>query len=554
MHPSPPPTMHRALSVSIALALSGGLAGVAQPLVAQQPTTSGFEFTIPGIMRGPEVYGREPSNIRWSADGRWIYFTWLEPGTDWRETPKPFRVRPAAGAKPERVSRAHMDTIGPMLETGVRSADRRYRAVAYEGDLYLVDTRGGSVRRLTETLATERGPTFSADSRELFFVRDDNVFSIELASGLLRQLTDVRTGPAPREDSTAAGQRGVLAAQQRELLEAVRDRLRADSIAKAERARRDSSRVKPMYLGRGERVAGLSVAPSGRALLIETMIPADSARRTEVPQYVTSSGYVEELQVRSKVGDVQGRGRIAFMTLPDGEVKWLRIAPGDTTRPAGDVTIHGWNQMGTHALVSAEARDFKTRWLHTVDAKDGSLKTVDTARDSAWVGRKSYDNTACIGCAGWYDGGRKLWLVSEADGFAHLYTMAADGGGRRQLTKGRWEVLDVALTPDESAFLLHTSEVSPFEVHAYRMPLDGGARERLTREAGANFVTPSPDGSTLAVVHSKSNRPPELLVMPARSGGVMELLTTSPTAACHSLRLLVIEILVHNASYDIGSH
>ena len=540
--------MHRARPVYLALAFSGAFTALATPAVAQQAATPGFEFTIPGIMRGPEVYGREPSNIRWSADGRWIYFTWLEPGTDWRETPKPFRVRPAAGAKPERVSRAHMDTIGPMLETGVRSADRRYRAVAYEGDLYVIDTRGGSVRRLTETLATERGPTFSADSRELFFVRDDNVYSIELASGLLRQLTDVRTGPAPRDDTTAAGQRGVLAAQQRELLEAVRDRLRADSIAKAERARRDSTRVKPMYLGRGERVAGLSVAPSGRALLIETMIPADSARRTEVPQYVTSSGYVEELQVRSKVGDAQGRGRIAFMSLPEGEVKWLRITADDTTRPAGDVTIHGWNQTGTHALVSAEARDFKTRWLHTVDAKDGALKTVDTARDSAWVGRKSYENTACIGCAGWYDGGRKVWLVSEADGFAHLYTMEADGGGRRQLTRGRWEVLDVALTPDESAFLLHTSEVSPFEVHAYRMPLTGGARERLTREAGANFVTPSPDGSMLAVVHSKSNRPPELFVMPARGAGTMAQLTTSPTAAWLAHRWIEPEIVMIRAS------
>ena len=36
-------------------------------------------------MRGPELYGRQPDNIHWSADSRWIYFTWLEPGTDWRE-------------------------------------------------------------------------------------------------------------------------------------------------------------------------------------------------------------------------------------------------------------------------------------------------------------------------------------------------------------------------------------------------------------------------------------------------------------------------------------
>ena len=537
--------MSRFLLLPFALAL----VALADPAAAQDPASGTFEFSIPGIMRGPEVYGREPSNIRWSADGRWIYFNWLEPGTDWREPLKPFRVRPVAGARPQQVWRAHMDTVGPMLAEGVRSADRRYRAAVYEGDLYLIDTRGsGAVRRLTETLATERGPTFSADSRQIFFVRDDNVFSIDLASGLLRQLTDVRTGPAPRSDTTAAGIRGVLAAQQRELLESVRDRVRADSIARAERARRDSARVKPLYLRRGERVSTLAVAPSGGALLIETSIPADSARRTEVPQYVTTSGYVEDLQARSKVGDVQGQGRIAFMTLPDGDAKWLHMTADDTTQPPGAVDIHGWNQAGTHALVSAESRDFKTRWTHTVSAASGELATVDVSRDTAWVGRKSYGNTPCIGCAGWHDGGRRIWIVTEADGFAHLYTMAADGTGRRQMTSGRWEVLDVALLPDEKFFLLHTSEASPFEVHAYRMPIGGGARVRLTSETGAHFVTPSPDGARLAVVHSKSNRPPELFVKPARPDGAMIQLTTSPTAGWLAHRWIEPEIVMIPAS------
>ena len=33
-------------------------------------------------------------------------------------------------------------------------------------------------------------------------------------------------------------------------------------------------------------------------------------------------------------------------------------------------------------------------------------------------------------------------FVSEADGYAHLYTINADGSDRRQLTKGTFEVLD----------------------------------------------------------------------------------------------------------------
>src|SRR5678815_864748 len=73
----------------------------------------GFDFTIKNIMRGPELYGRPPANVRWSADGRWIHFNWNEPGTDWREPLRPFRIRAIDGAKPERLTLAQADSALP---------------------------------------------------------------------------------------------------------------------------------------------------------------------------------------------------------------------------------------------------------------------------------------------------------------------------------------------------------------------------------------------------------------------------------------------------------
>ena len=72
-------------------------------------------------------------------------------------------------------------------------------------------------------------------------------------------------------------------------------------------------------------------------------------------------------------------------------------------------------------------------------------------------------------------GGARVWFVSEADGYAHLYSASTDGSDRRQLTKGRWEVEDVELSNDRKYFELHTSAVSPYERHFYRMPIAGGA-------------------------------------------------------------------------------
>src|SRR5687767_1931808 len=82
---------------------------LAAPAAAQQ--SGRFDFTIANIMRGPEVYGREPQNVRWTADGQWIYFQWLEPGSNWRLPAKQFRVRAQAGAKPEAVAPADIAAV-----------------------------------------------------------------------------------------------------------------------------------------------------------------------------------------------------------------------------------------------------------------------------------------------------------------------------------------------------------------------------------------------------------------------------------------------------------
>ncbi|HEU4630598.1 MAG TPA: prolyl oligopeptidase family serine peptidase [Gemmatimonadaceae bacterium] len=547
-----------------ALLLVAPAAGAQQGAPAATPaaspaTASRFEFTIANIMRGPEVYGREPSQVRWSPDGRWIYFQWLPPGSDWREELKPYRVRATAGATPERVTQAHMDSVGPLLAAGAPSPDRASRVVSWDGDLFLVDGERGRARRLTETLDPERQASFSSDGRRVYFVRDNNVFSIDLDGGLLRQLTDVRAGGdsaegrggrGGRQGARAEGgdaardsvsQRGFLEEQQLELLETIRDLARADSLQRAERARRDSARVAPLFLGRTERLTDVAVSPAGTALLIETSVPASDARRIIVPNYVTRSGYVEDIEGRTKVGDEQSTGRVAFMTLPSGRVQWLQLIPGDHPEPPSTVQLVGWTPQGDAALVMAVSRDFKTRYLHQVNA-DGSLRTLDVLRDTAWVAGP------CFGCAGWYDEGRRAYFVSEADGYAHLYSVAKGGGDRRQLTSGQFEVNAVDLSADGRSFELHTSEGSPFEQHFYRMPIAGGTRTRITTGVGAHDVTVSPDGRRIADVYSQANRPPELFVAEYRPGAELAQLTTSPTAAWLSHPWVKPEIVMIPAS------
>ncbi|HEX6534497.1 MAG TPA: prolyl oligopeptidase family serine peptidase [Gemmatimonadaceae bacterium] len=516
------------------------LLAAAQPLHAQQP--DGFDFSIRNIMRGPELVGRAPERIRWTPDGKWIYFYWNEPGADWREQLQPFRVRAEPGTKPERVTLAQMDSVGPLLEAARDTHRGRVRAVEYDGDLYVVDTKSWSVRRLTRTIDRETDPTLDITGRRVFFVRDDNVFSVDLDGGTVRQLTNIERGPAPKDSAAAKGQRGALEAQQKALFQVIRDEYRADSIKKAEKARHDSLFAQPLYLMKDEKVTQLAVSPDGKALLVVTRVAAEKPRETDVPRFVTKSGYVEEIQGREKVGDAQDGGRLAFVSLPSGAARWLHPIPDDTTTAPAVTQVLGWSDDGSRALVFTVRQNWKERLLETVSADSGAVRVVDALRDTAWV------DGPCFGCGGWYDGGRRLWYVSEADGFAHLYTMAADGGDRRQLTSGKWEVLDVALSPDQRWFWMHTSEPSPFERQFYRMRVTGGARERITDRSGGHEVTPSPDGRMLADVYSFSNRPPELFVLPFRAGASMAQLTVSPTKAWLSFPWIAPDIVMIPAS------
>ncbi len=556
-------------SSGFGLALAASLAPAA--LHSQAPK---FEFTIKNMMRGPEIYGREPAQIRWSPDGQWIYFQWLPPGADFRDNVKPYRIRAQAGAKPEALTPAQTDSVGPLIADGSYSKDRSMKVVAYAGDLFIVDMKRSTARHLTSTATAESNPRFSSDGTKVLFVRDGNAFSIDITNGTTTQLTDIRAGDASAVVAAAAGgrgaggggrggrgggggrgdaggatpqrgpvlttQRGRLEADQLELLDAVRDVARADSVRRAETAERPPAALSNIALGPNERVGNIVVSPNLSAVLFTTTTaPADS-RTANVPNYVTASGYTEDIPNRTKVGDAQNATRFGYMTLPRGTVKWLKpIASEEANAANGNIVA--WNDAGTAAIVVGNADNFKTREISVIDAATGTMKIVETLRDTAWVG-----GPCERGCTGWYDNDRRIYFGSEATGWAQLWSTAADGSDRKQLTSGKFEVYDVQLSNDKQSFYFHSSETSAFDRDLYKMSIAGGARTKLTVGEGGHQVVLSPDESTMADALSFVNHPSEIYV--GKPGAKGTQMTTSPTAEWLSFKWLNPEIVMIPAS------
>jgi dipeptidyl aminopeptidase/acylaminoacyl peptidase len=476
------------------------------------------------IMRGPETVGREPTGVRWTPDSRYLHFSWLPPGTDWRETSKPYRIRAVPGAVPELLPRRVVDSLAPMFADGYTTRDGRRRYVGSGGDLYVVELPSGAFRALTRTQGPEQLVGLSADERTLYYRDATNVFAYELGTGSIRQLTDIRTGPAPDTTRKLTPQQRALEQNQRDLLAVMRDAARADSIRKAEAAARDSSALPKVYLAREERMRGMWMSPRGTHLLFLTSTSASGTKTADVPNYVTSSGYTEEIPTRTKVGDAIGNQRVGLLEVASGKVTWLRPLANDSTQLYGGLNSWGWNDAGTLALVTAENAEFTTRVIARVHADSATITPIETLVDSAWVGGP------CGGCGGWLPGERGLWFVNESTGYAHLYTMRPDGSDRRTLTSGAWEVRLAELSADRTRFELHTGETSAHERHFWTMAVDGSAKTRWTKATGGHQVTVSPDGTLLADVFSTANRPPELFLQPATPMARAVQLTTSPTA------------------------
>ncbi len=544
-------------------------------LHAQTATVEGatFDLSVRSIMRGPELVGEAPVGVRWTDDGSWVYFRWRPGGGAWHDERDTYRVR-GTGGQPQRLGDEAADSLRVLFAEGDLSADRRRRVSAVEDDLWLVDRRTMAVRRLTETVEAERAPAFSGDGARVFFTRDDNLFGLALADGAVRQLTDIRQGPEP-EDEDPAGHKAYLEAQQQELFEHIRIRKQREEQDEADEERREARRPKPFYRDKDERVQSLDPDPSGSAVAVTLALPPKDERRTVVPEWITQSGYTAEQTVRTKVGDAQSRTRIGILTVATGEIAWLDLTDGKTVRPeplaapadsaaAPDSTeadssatkarpktpdlaaarFLGWNDAGTHGLVLAVDFDYREWRLYAVARETGETAMLDQLYDEAWVGGPCF-----MQCAGWIPGTSTAWYVSEATGFAHLYTIGADGSGRRALTAGEWEVLDVSVPEDGSRFHLHTNEGSAFDQHFHTMAFDGSSRVRVTAGEGRFEATPSPDGRRLALVHSVANRPPELYLAAARPGAEPARVTTSPTADWRAFPWVHPEI-VHFAARD----
>ncbi len=500
-------------------------------LFAFQANPAGkFGLTIDNIMRGPGLYGYEPSGVRWSGDGSRIYFQWKQAG-DPRVKPADTYVVARDGAGLRKLTEDEAKLAPPAA--GNHTRDKQRTVYSRDGDIFLYDAASGTTRQITKTDEAETNPRFTHDEKRVAFSRGNNLYVIALDSGATEQMTDIRPAgtPPPPEDEKGTASQEALKKDQKDLFDVIRERA-AEREEQEAKHKREHPR-KPFILQTGQTVVSLELTPDEKYVVAAIREPATGAKRTSVPNFVTESGYTEDVASYEKVGDKQSLVRLTMLSVGTGEAKWVELglkAADQTADREVRLSEPLWSGDGTKAVVNARAMDNKDRWILALDEDTGKTRVLAHDHDDAWIdgpgiGDPDEPGTETLG---WMKGDRGVYFQSERTGYSHLYTVSFEGSEAKALTSGSWEVDSAILSADKSRFFLVTDEADPGEQNVYEMSAEGGARTALTARPGGHSVVPSPDDRWFADVYSYTNKPPELYAQEARADAPAKKLTSSP--------------------------
>jgi dipeptidyl aminopeptidase/acylaminoacyl peptidase len=511
------------------------------------PATGAFAqkldtLTIEKIMRDPKWIGVSPSNIRWANDSKKIYFKWDD---DASGDTRLYAVSPADN-KVQKVSIAEQRDLAP--GNGEWNKKHSQKVFSKNGDLFLYDVKSNKTTRLTNTVGQEDSPAFSGDETKILYKEDNNLFALNLNGGSLVQLTNfVRAATDKKTKDKPNEQEQWLKKQQLELFEIVKKEAKDEKQDSTETALLKPDKLKEIAFG-DKRLSAVQISPDSRFITYRLTKRADGVQNAIVPNYVTASGFTEDIPNRSKVGRpsstsetfVYDKRREAVYPLITSDLPGIKDLPDylkdypeelkarqkeNADRP---VNIDGvlWNQSGSNAVAIISSQDNKDCWIMRVDPVTGKLTLLDRQRDEAWIGGPGIDDPGNVG----FIDETHFYYQSEASGYSDIYIVDVTNGAKKQLTSGKWEVQTLQLSQDKKTFYFTANIDHPGITHFYSIPVGGGNPVKITGMKGGNEVTLSPDEKWLAIRYSYSNRPWELYIQANKPGAKAVKITNSVSA------------------------
>ncbi|WP_418833901.1 DPP IV N-terminal domain-containing protein [Phocaeicola sp.] len=179
-----------------------------------------------------------------------------------------------------------------------------------------------------------------------------------------------------------------------------------------------------------------------------------------------------------------------------------------------------WNSDSKGITFEYNERGHKVYRVLEVSAEDGSVRPLIEEKEEKYV---NYPRIFRHFLA---DGKRIIWS-SERDNYNHLYMYdRATARPTHQITKGEWYVREVQYVDEENQQIYFSAngmnkDEDPYLIHYYRIGFDGKGLTALTPEEGMHKAWYSSDYKYLVDVYSKVDQAPVAVVRSAADGKIV---------------------------------
>jgi dipeptidyl-peptidase-4 len=462
--------------------------------------------------------GTPPTGLVWASD---THYLWPKSDPKTRQT-EWLKVEALTGKSAPFFDAARMETaLARLPGVSADEAKRLARQRSYTwnetrtaalltigGDLYHYPLGSDTAVRLTVSPAAEEEATYSPDGAFVAFVRENDLYLVDVAGQRERRVT---TDGSP------------------DVLNGKLDWVYQEEI-----------------YGRGHYRAYWWSPDSARLAFLRL-------DERDVPKYtlVDDMSYrpIVESWHYPKAGDPNPRVRLGLARVAGGPPSWIDL---DKYTPIEFLVVDvSWTPDGSKVVYQVQDREQTWLDLNVAGAAGGEPKALFRETSPAWVERE--------GSPRWLKDGSFLWL-SERSGWKHVYHYQADGTLIRQVTEGKWEARNLRCVDEAGGVIyLSATERSPIAADVYRVNLQGGGLARLSSAPGAhnpNFnpscthyldswndaTTPTQvrlhraDGTEVRAVELNKVAPlaeyrlakPEFLQVKTRDGFVMEAMMLKP--------------------------
>lgn len=406
------------------------------------------DLSVESIYSNRDFFGKGLSGVQWFDGGEKYSFMKMDPET---KAISIFQHNVKTGAEGILISanqlKINEDDKPLSIQNYSWSPDERYvlftgvlfaRSIKTGGTFYIYDTWKKNFFVLAESDEEQVNATFSPDSKKLAFVRNNNLWCVDIETKKETQLTF---------DGSDVILNGLF-----------------DWV----------------YEEEFSIINGIEWSPDSKKIAFWRL---DQSPEPIVKIQKYDSLHLNYYEMRyPKAGDNNAIVKIGIVNLEDHKTVWAEL--GDET----DIYIPRIKFTADPNLLSIQRMNRLQNKMELLfaDALTGKSKTILTFTDPCWVDVN--DDLTFL-----KDKKHFIW-ASEQDGWNHLYLFNYEGKLINQITKGEWEV-DKLLQVDEANKRLYytSSERSPLRRDLFSISFDGKDKKRLTEDEGTHIVNVSPN-------------------------------------------------------------